>query len=431
MAPISTTERQRISGELDRITQEALRIQSQIPNATESPSPTPSADTTNQEFTPRYPTTKPTTGAVARPKTELDRAQESLFGTAQERAGLTDEDKDAVRQRIRGQFDEQIAAINAYSNTLSQQATQRGVGRLGQDRAIQNVRGTTGGSFGAQQTEGVRGVNAQEQQVIEQERQLLLAELYTKIDQRALNELQAKKEEASGKASAYVDYLKASATEARNDIKALAAGGVPLEQIPEEEFAALLKDSGYTPSVFKAIYASNAKSGAGIEGFSTKIDGNQIVTSWFNKATGKAEFDIRPLSEGDSNNFQHSQFNSETGDIVLWSDAGESKVIKATAGKPKSQPASYQEWVLAGQPGDYASWLKKKEGSTFKPTADERSAANRYIQQLPGYTPADSEKLESDPAFFYAILQKAIEGSEGGTGFPIQPFKYPYFGPSN
>ena len=289
------------------------------------------------ERVPRYPV-DPTTGQPTNPTgtlSPLQQAQTDLFGDPATRTPLTETEKQAIRDKTRAQFDEQIAAINASSNLLVSDAKLRGEGRLGQDRAIQNNRGTGGSSFGTAQTAGVEKVNASEQAAIESERQIRLAGVYDKIDQRALDAIQAEKTLRTQNANGYIEFLKNQQTGARDDIKSLATSGIPLEQLPEKDFQSLLKDSGYDPSTFKAIWAANASAAkaASVEGFNTKIENGQVITSWFNKTSGKTEFDIRQLDPVDSKNYTKSQFDAATGNIVLWNEKGESKVIKATAGK--------------------------------------------------------------------------------------------------
>lgn len=80
-------------------------------------------------------------------------------------------------------------------------------------------------------------------------------------------------------------------------------------------------------------------------------------------------------------------------------------------------PTSYQEWVLAGKPGDYGTFAKSRASSssagTFSPTESEKSLVSRFIQsadgKAAGATPEDMAKAQTDSSFFYFILQKAID----------------------
>lgn len=79
-------------------------------------------------------------------------------------------------------------------------------------------------------------------------------------------------------------------------------------------------------------------------------------------------------------------------------------------------PSSYQEWVLAGKPGTYASFVQTKSSSnnasTFNPTTSEKSVVQRYLNsadgKAAGATADDVSKSKSDPDFFYYVLQQAI-----------------------
>lgn len=395
------------------------------------------------ERVPRY-AVDPITGA---PQTStsgalspLQQAQVDLFGDPKTRAPLTETEQQAIRDRTRAQFDEQIASINAYSNQLAAQATERGQGRLGQDRSIQNNRGTVGSSFGTAQTKNVEGVNASEQAAIESERQIKLAGVYDKIDQRALDAIQAEKAQRTGNANAYIQFLQQAQTSSREDIKSLAGSGIPLDQLPEKDFQALLKDSGYDPLVFKAVYNAALPKAAQIDYHYEKV-GNSIFAFHSDPKTGKiVKEEFQTTAPTGYDDFTMTAdgtplfVNKQTGQAIIAPGFKQGQF-----NKPEAAPASFQEWSLAGKPGTYASYLQQKNGSSFKPTSDEKSAVNRFINDTYSKNPSlkvedrqkDIDKASTDSGFFYSMLQKAVEESQGGTAFPLQPFKYPYFAPGN
>lgn len=85
-------------------------------------------------------------------------------------------------------------------------------------------------------------------------------------------------------------------------------------------------------------------------------------------------------------------------------------------------PNSYQEWILAGKPGTYASFTKSKspgEAVSFNPTAAEKSLVQRFLSsdagREAGASASDIPKIQEDPAFFYYVMQKAVD-----AGFSTQ-----------
>ncbi len=364
----------------------------------------------------------------------LEAARAQLYGSEADRAALTETGKADIRAKVRGQFDDALAAVDAYSNTLLAGARQRATGRLGQDRALQNIRGTIGSSFGAQQTAGVETVNADEEAAIEADRNLRKQAIFEKVDQRAIDETKAEVERRKGNAEAYVNALAANQTESRQAVKDLATTGTAIDEIPRAQYEKLLTQSGYDPLVFQAVY-NNSLAGANKREYSYQKVGNSILAFSTNPKTGKIEreqFDVA-APEGGYDDFTVTAdgtplfINKASGTAVIAPGFKEGQF-----NKPTEAPASYREWQLAGgEKGTgkkYGEFIMKGEGGKFDPSKDEISAVQRFAATQ-GFDEESKKKLESDSGFFYSVLQKAVEGSEGGMKFPLQPFKQPFFAP--
>jgi len=401
-----------------------------LENQTPSPAPTPTPTPTETGRLVRYPTEGYVAPAPA--TTEIDKARQALYGTEEERKLLTEGDKSKVRTDVREQFQAYLDAVNKQYNRLIQEEKQRGVSRLGRARAAASAGGTLGGSFGEAALSETERYNLELEGGLEQQRALKLEEVYAKIDDRALKEIESRQAERRGKAEAYLNYLKDVKTESESDIKELASSGVKIGNISEDRYQQLLKQSGKDPLQFESFYYSNLPA-------NLKPTTQDITTKLPNGNAGMIRIEVDPQT-GKSNTrsfdfgIKHEELfgkypggTKEVNGILygIRSDGTLTPLTKKTT-ELKDMPTSYQEWSLSGgQTGTglkYGEWLRRKEGSgaTFKPTADEKSAVQRYISRYGDE--ADAKKAETDSAFFYAILDKSI----GTEGFNIQPFKYPF-----
>lgn len=269
----------------------------------------------------------------------LGKAKADLFGAGGiygDRAPVTPQDEAKIRADQMTKAQAQIDSINEIYNQMVGTANVQGENRLGQGRAVAARSGLLGSTiYESGQKPQTEKYNADVVSSINAERQNRLAAVFGNIDARADQQIQAEKARKAGNADAYIKYLSDAQGGAREDIKNLAASGVALDKIESlytEDYQKLLDQTGFSKTGLAAFFAANAPK-AQIDGFNTKIEGNKIVTTWYDKTTGKVHSDIKDLGT-DAGNFNHSQYDANTGDVVLWNDKGESKVLKATEGKP-------------------------------------------------------------------------------------------------
>lgn len=378
-------------------------------------------------------------GSAAAPApSELDTARASLFGKPEDRTLLDETGKAKVRSDVRQQFQDYLDAVNSNFNRLLTEEKARGTQRLGQTRAAAAAGGTLGGSFGDQSLNTMGGYNASLEAGVEEKRNLTLADVFSKIDERAQKEIDAQQSERLGKANAYIGFLTGAKTEAQDNIKTLASSGVKTSQIPEQRYQQLLRQSGMDPLQFDAFYNANLPA-------SMKPTITDTTTRLPNGNAGMLRIETDPQTGKSTNKYfdygvTHEQlFGQYPGgtkevDGVLYGIKSDNTLVPLTKKTTslKDLPTSRQEWELAGgQSGTgktYADFLKEKNGNTFKPTADEKSAVNRYLTTL-GATTENFKQAETNPEFFYGILEKAVNPT-GAEKFNIQPFKYPFgFGP--
>lgn len=375
---------------------------------------------------PRYATAN-VNDIVNPPKSNLQQAQEQLFGNT---APLSDADKQAIRDRARSEIQTYLDAVNAQYEQIYQQRQAEGTQRTGQLRAIQNARGT-GGSFGSTQRTKLQDYNASVLEGVRAEQRAKVGAILDTATTRALSEIEAESAKRQKNAENYIDYLKGTQTEARSNVAYLAKSGVQLDQLNDEQYKSLLAQTGYSPLVFESLYNANLPENQQID-YKYQVVGNTVMAFYTDPATGKLtqkEFKAT-VPEG-----EYDKFELTSDGTPLFINTQQGKAVVAPGFKQgqfakDESPASYKEWVLAGQPGTYADFIKNKSGDgIFNPSKDEVSAVMRYAQTLPGFdAEKDQERLQSDPVFFYAVLNQAVNASaqSGDNPFSLQPFKYPF-----
>lgn len=204
-----------------------------------TPTPQPVAETPR---TPRFPDFNPSS--------TLDDFYNNMWKTSQSPINEAD-----VRRRMLEQVQGQLDSINSiYDNILANVKVQ-GANRLGQTRAISARKGTIGSEIGTANKTGTESYNAQAEQAVQAERANKLAAVMDRANSRADEELRIQREQKTADANKYIEYLAGKKDEAKNDIKSLASTGLTLDQISNEEYLGLLKDSGFkTETEFEAFY---------------------------------------------------------------------------------------------------------------------------------------------------------------------------------
>jgi hypothetical protein len=176
------------------------------------------------------------------------------FYESQNRVSPTEADQQVIRENIRKQMQASIDAINAqYGNLISRQETQN-EDTLGQTRAINARSGLMGSDFGQANETRTKEYNQRAVKAIENERNLMLQSVFERIDQRAKEEIQAKKQEALGNQQAYLQYLDKAQNEARNELSLLAGKGVNLETLNPAQRQKLFQQAGYDEGWGELIY---------------------------------------------------------------------------------------------------------------------------------------------------------------------------------
>ncbi len=181
-----------------------------------------------------------------------------------DRTPPTGEEKGEIFETERERIQSYIDSINQMYTGLVTQEEKAGEERLGKTRAIMSFAGLLGGPRGGAQMEKTREGTQEQVKLLQQEKVVKIEMLLDKADQRALDEIKAKREEAKGNQQAYIDYLADVKTDAREDVKTMAQSGISLERLKESQnddgesyYEALLRDTGSDELQFDLLYESN------------------------------------------------------------------------------------------------------------------------------------------------------------------------------
>jgi hypothetical protein len=153
-------------------------------------------------------------------------------------------DEQTIREATRKRMQTSIDAINANYVNLVKQERVDAADRSGQTRAINARSGLMGSDYGAAHQEKTVQYNKQQEKVLADEHEAKIATVMNNIEDRASQEIAARKAEAFDKAQA----------QARNDFQTLAQSGVDLNSLNPAQRAALLKQTGYNDQFGELIF---------------------------------------------------------------------------------------------------------------------------------------------------------------------------------
>lgn len=165
--------------------------------------------------------------------------------TAEEQANLRKEQLVAVQRRI--------DAVNELANQELAGASVRAAGRLGSARAVSAATGTIGSPIGDTAQEEISGVNVKERAAIEAQKAAKIEEILTGVENKSMELIKMRKDEARLNADEYIKYLGGVADEARGRMKSLAQAGAELS---DTQKSALIDQTGYDPATFDTLYKS-------------------------------------------------------------------------------------------------------------------------------------------------------------------------------
>lgn len=230
-------------------------------------------------------------------------------------------DETAVRENVRKSMQTEIDAINSVTADLLAREDQAGQARLDKVRAININSGLGGSNFGSSRDIEQRKLNEQSRGAIQNQQDLLIQNVTSRIDKTAREEIQAKKAEALGNAEAYSTFLKGKREEVRSDLSAMAKAGMSLDDLDEQRRNYLLKRGFDDPVLGELWYESQKPKASKIDYKAEKAADGKILLYGVDPATGqlktqRVNFD---MPEGYEPTYVDGQMyfkNSQTGDLI-------------------------------------------------------------------------------------------------------------------
>lgn len=277
-------------------------------------------------------------------------------------------DTNTIRQQAVAELDGQIKAIQQQAAEQVREEQQAGQEREGRTRAIQARRGLVGSDFGDAQTTQTKQFTQKNIDLINQQKNVQIAAVFDKIDQRAQERIEAEKNRVLKAEDEYFAYLQTKKEEAKEDVKTLASTGITLQQLDPADKQDLMEQTGYDNELmFDLYYNSNLPQADRIEWKSEKLADGSIMFWGQDPVTGqikqqKAEFDVAPMEDiVEFNGVVYGSRRDVDGNIVL-----RQLTVKDTKSDLTTAQKDYQFAVSQGYGGSFADWVKKGDGTSTR-----------------------------------------------------------------
>jgi hypothetical protein len=270
----------------------------------------------------------------------LDQARKELAD--QYKANSVTPDAQAIRDEVYKNSQMYIDAVNKRYDDLYGQERQAANVRNDQVRAFNISSGNVGGDFASANSAGQEKLNQKALDQINQQRQLELTGLFDKLDQRARDEYEAKKQEALGNAQKYVDYLQQNQDDTLGTITNIAKAGLSLAELKKQQTATgenvydfIKRTTGKSDLELDALYQANLPASAQSVVHWEKV-GNKILQFVTNPKTGETK-----KKEYDTDIADDEEFKEVDGvPYAVTKDANGKLVLRPLAGytpNPKTQ----------------------------------------------------------------------------------------------
>lgn len=421
-----------------------------------------------QQTTPQAPTPETPAAPVVRyPVAANVNAPKSFQDfTAEQQKYVEPVDEDAIRENVRKQQQARIDAINATYNTMIGEEKVRGEDRLGQTRAISARSGLVGSDFGEANRQKTVDLNRQAENAINEERQLRLSEVFSRIDDLTAGEVKARKEAALGKADAYVKYLEGAQTQARDAVKQAGKAGATLNMLKEqapEQLQKLLSSTGFSEFELGMFLEGNRPDPIKYDW--TKV-GNSLIGIGIDPATNKpvktvynatelgipdtANLDFQTMADGiyyydKDNPKKDAEGNvvlTRAGDVKKEYESGMIGEYQFYADQEKAAgraPMAFNEYQnldanrkarASGSGGGGGTgtsnpavdaWVAQIQNGTAKITNVPAALKNAVVQAMNSSTSGNSRAAELAQQAYDAIVElETAPGKGGAIGFGIQ-----------
>lgn len=177
--------------------------------------------------------------------------------TAVDNLNTTPVDQADINKKVAEEMQDRIDSINNVYTGIIASEKNAGVGRLGRTRATSARGGTLGSDFGNTDLANTETFNKEKVLALENERASQIADVMSKIQSRQDEKVKAAKEEYFKNTEAKLAYMKDNQDKAKEDVKTLASTGTDLNKLTQEEYNALIEQTGMTDKELQAMFVLN------------------------------------------------------------------------------------------------------------------------------------------------------------------------------
>ena len=198
-----------------------------------------------------YPNRPATPAPVFRYTNPLSDSYEGLDRTAP-----TMDEEATVKEQARKDVQSYIDAVNVKYGQLASAERLAGEQRTGQTRAVSARSGILTSDFGVAHKQKTEDLNQRQLRNLEEQKAAETGIIFSRADERARSEIEAKRQEAAGNEEAYRTWLESVKDDARGDFKTLAESGT---QLTPEQKEALSRQAGYEPEIGELLFNAYKK----------------------------------------------------------------------------------------------------------------------------------------------------------------------------
>lgn len=239
------------------------------PTPATTPTPTPSAEPityVDQAFAnshdmnnPYYKNYRVQTPAVTRYTNPYDEA--AAAADAAKITTFTASDANAIREEKRRNAQAQIDSINQASDINRADTEQQNLQNSGRTRAILSNAGIIGTGRGLEKTTSTETFNKKQLASVEAERSAKINAILADVEDKASQEIAAKRLEAQGNMNAHLEFLKGNVESAKSNVKNLAQlatkGGTIEENLDAKDIEDIMRQTGYSKLELDSIWNGN------------------------------------------------------------------------------------------------------------------------------------------------------------------------------
>lgn len=174
---------------------------------------------------------------------------------------FTASDANAIREEKRRNAQAQIDSINQASDINRADTEQQNLQNSGRTRAILSNAGIIGTGRGLEKTTSTETFNKQQLASVEAERSAKINAILADVEDKASQEIAAKRLEAQGNMNAHLDFLKGNVESAKANVKNLAElatkGGTIEENLDAKDIEDIMRQTGYSKLELDSIWNGN------------------------------------------------------------------------------------------------------------------------------------------------------------------------------